>query len=1286
MAKEKTAKKSTGGGKVMVEGLLTEDGLAKKLSPYNKFVKTEIAKMKSEKPGLGHQEEIIAEILSYLEVSDVLALAAMSRQFQAACSSERVWKGLVVRTKNIAYRDPSESWRRVFYSADIGEACRHINALADPEARAAAVEGFWRTIMALVDGSQGVRCYSCGRSLPDLWMCLEPGCYVIGCGRRQAAHALKHFNAERHFIAVKLRTLECWCYGCKKWLGVMSGPKGERYVINDIINRISSSLPRGSPIQPTTFFTSRRQFERELAREAADDHTSLINNTTYFVCTGWMQAWYEFLLGNADPPGRIDNSPLLTTHVSASSVAAGASSHLVNPAEVTVRKMRRNVIAGLDFALIRPSTWEYLHRVYGIPEEEILNEESITDPEYNYIRLSVAALKAEAARLTPEELYSEDTDESVMPPSFPLHTNLPKNVMCYRDVPFASETHMYPPHADILSYLETYAQQHNLNPLIQFSTEVVRAEYDDAWNVTTLHVDTGKRYTREFDAILVCSGHYTVPYIPDIPGLSEYKRLGTESGTVTLKHARDYRHPDIFADKTAIVIGGGFSAVDVAREATGKARKVYQSVRSFAKGQREGGGSTPEVHQEDANDWEAKINQVPEIARFVAPTHETPRGAIVLMDGTTLTDVDFVLFGTGYLYTLPFLPQYTSADGHIKEDTLLTDGMSLLNLYLHLVYMSNPTMAFVGLPMKIVPLPMAQMQSLLVSKIWAGKAELPSIPMMRQWYDTNMKDEHGQERGRERMILGAPAEAHYLNLMYRWIVTGEVNGETEEIIDKVQRPVPIGGGQVFVLNPRYNIIRAVGQGAYGTVCSAVDTRTNECVAIKKVSRIFDKPILTKRCLREIKLLQHFNGHSNIIGILDMDIPDKDNFKDVYLIQPCMDTTLSEIIHSAQNLQDVHLQWFTYQILCGLKFIHSAHVVHRDLKPANILVNANCDLRICDFGLARGFHDQQNDAPTFMTQYVATRWYRAPEIMLSFAGYTQAIDMWSVGCIFGELLGGEVMFRGDNYVDQLNRILRTLGVPDDNDPIWSKMTSETVVKYIQRLKHANTNKLSSKQIDFSLLYPQATPLAIQFLQEFLFLDPDRRITADEALQHPYLVQFSSPEDEISCPKRFDFDALEAVQDQDELRKLIVQDVQRFKASLLTKKFRKIGNVVLSLRGFQRKGKSYSGKPMRTATASSFIQDPNAASETVLDSYLPTPAEEDVVLAEDIHLDSRYPEPNIRSRASHSESYVSEETVASDGSTVFSQEPEDMYSSDLTQPMDVDRLGLEQTLRQGSLIVN
>lgn len=160
-------------------------------------------------------------------------------------------------------------------------------------------------------------------------------------------------------------------------------------------------------------------------------------------------------------------------------------------------------------------------------------------------------------------------------------------------------------------------------------------------------------------------------------------------------------------------------------------------------------------------------------------------------------------------------------------------------------------------------------------------------------------------------------------------------------------------GTTFVVDERYEYIKQIGLGAYGVVCSCFDKKTNMKVAIKKVPNAFDDLVDAKRILREIKLLKYFD-HENIISLLDVPKPDaRLGYNDIYIVTDLMETDLHRVIYSRQELTDEHIQYFIYQILRGVLYMHSAGVVHRDLKPSNILANKNCDLKICDLGLGRG---------------------------------------------------------------------------------------------------------------------------------------------------------------------------------------------------------------------------------------------------------------------------------------------------------------------------------------------
>ena len=201
------------------------------------------------------------------------------------------------------------------------------------------------------------------------------------------------------------------------------------------------------------------------------------------------------------------------------------------------------------------------------------------------------------------------------------------------------------------------------------------------------------------------------------------------------------------------------------------------------------------------------------------------------------------------------------------------------------------------------------------------------------------------------------------------------------------------------------------------------------VAIKKILNPFTNAVLAKMFYREFVLLESFR-HDNILSLLDAYIDPKSN---CYLVTDLLKTDLQKLLE-IQSLETPYIQCFLYQICRGLKYIHSSGAIHRDLKPSNILVNENCDLKICDFGLARVLSNGQ------MTGYVSTRYYRAPEIMLSGKSYDKSIDIWSVGCIFAEMVEGLPLFPGENHIDQFVKIVSLLGFP--NLDVLQRLSLET----------------------------------------------------------------------------------------------------------------------------------------------------------------------------------------------------------------------------------------------------
>ncbi|KAM6275233.1 mitogen-activated protein kinase 15 isoform 1-T2 [Spheniscus humboldti] len=308
-----------------------------------------------------------------------------------------------------------------------------------------------------------------------------------------------------------------------------------------------------------------------------------------------------------------------------------------------------------------------------------------------------------------------------------------------------------------------------------------------------------------------------------------------------------------------------------------------------------------------------------------------------------------------------------------------------------------------------------------------------------------------------------------------------------------------------IVSQKYEIKRRLGKGAYGIVWKAIDRRTGEIVAVKKIFDAFRNRTDAQRTFREIMFLQEFGEHPNIIKLLD--VIRAQNDKDIYLIFESMETDLHAVIKKGNLLKDIHKCYILYQLLKATKFIHSGNVIHRDQKPSNILLDADCFVKLCDFGLARSLcqmtEDQGNPA---LTEYVATRWYRAPEILLSSRSYTKGVDMWSIGCILGELLLGKPLFPGTSTVNQIEQILRVIPAPSPEDILAMQSDYRSSV----------INRMSSRQrVTFEEILPSSTPLpALDLLKKLLVFNPDKRLTAEEALQHPYLKRFHCPAREPS----------------------------------------------------------------------------------------------------------------------------------------------------------------------------
>ncbi|XP_068644013.1 mitogen-activated protein kinase 9-like [Aristolochia californica] len=341
---------------------------------------------------------------------------------------------------------------------------------------------------------------------------------------------------------------------------------------------------------------------------------------------------------------------------------------------------------------------------------------------------------------------------------------------------------------------------------------------------------------------------------------------------------------------------------------------------------------------------------------------------------------------------------------------------------------------------------------------------------------------------------------------------------------------------------QYQIQEVIGKGSYGVVGAAIDTHNGEKVAIKKINDVFEHVSDATRILREIKLLRLLR-HPDIVEIKHIMLPpSRREFKDIYVVFELMESDLHQVIKANDDLTPEHYQFFLYQLLRALKYIHTANVFHRDLKPKNILANADCKLKICDFGLARVSF---NDAPSaiFWTDYVATRWYRAPELCGSFfSKYTPAIDIWSIGCIFAEMLTGKPLFPGKNVVHQLDLMTDLLGTPPPES--IARIRNEKARRYLSSMR-------KKPPVPFSQKFPDVDPLALHLLERLLAFDPKDRPTAEEALSDPYFRGLSNVDREPSTlpiPKlEFEFERRKLM--KDDVRELIYREILEYHPQML-----------------------------------------------------------------------------------------------------------------------------------------
>ncbi|KAH8080392.1 MAP kinase [Aureococcus anophagefferens] len=383
------------------------------------------------------------------------------------------------------------------------------------------------------------------------------------------------------------------------------------------------------------------------------------------------------------------------------------------------------------------------------------------------------------------------------------------------------------------------------------------------------------------------------------------------------------------------------------------------------------------------------------------------------------------------------------------------------------------------------------------------------------------------------------------------------------------------------LKKRYHGFHKVGSGSYGVVCSAFDRESETKVAIKRVSPWADDEWDARHTLRELRLMYLLRGHPNVVSLHDAVLQPAGS-DDLFIVMELMDSDLHRVISSKQALTGEHVSCMMAQLLLGVQALHAVGVLHRDLKPGNVLVSRDCQVRITDFGLSRcvadltgasGPEQEQRDEAVKnpLTEYVVTRWYRCPEVLLApHLPYAAAVDCWSVGCIFGELIARKPLFQGKNFVHQVQVILERLGTPDQRSLGFTPR--EDAARFLAKQpRHAFPG--------IAKLLPSATPKQQHMMTKFLQFNPKKRYTVQEALADPYFddapelpaasraFYCDRPEERkrgnatpalLDFTKRvtsdpcFDFNFERKNATLDELKRSIVHDVKATNASVAARK--------------------------------------------------------------------------------------------------------------------------------------
>ncbi|KAE8150097.1 hypothetical protein BDV25DRAFT_117493 [Aspergillus avenaceus] len=414
------------------------------------------------------------------------------------------------------------------------------------------------------------------------------------------------------------------------------------------------------------------------------------------------------------------------------------------------KQIRRIAIIGAGPSGL--SALKYLLAEKYFERIDVFEKRSSVGGVWNYCPPAVKnSISAPVPQVNPNELVdgpiwhptgdSKGTSEPtfISPIYSTLDTNIPKELMAFGEKPFPPDVQVLPKYSTVRKYLGEYAE--NVKGHIQFETQVVqvrpRSIEQNTWTVTTKNLRTGVDTTDSYDAVVVASGHYDVPYTPDIPGI----QIWDTNYPGVISHSKLYDSPEPFRGKKVVVVGSSASGIDIGNQISQVSEgKVLASQRT-------------ESYLAPSTD--ADKLYFPEIVEFLPPAEN--KRAVRFADGRIESEIDAIVFCTGYFYSFPFLSSL--------EHPLITDGRRVLNTYQHLFYIYDPTLVFPVLPQRVIPFPLSENQAATFARVWSGRLTLPEEGEMKAWEEATAAK---KGNGTSFHLMHFPLDANYMNFLYEW--------------------------------------------------------------------------------------------------------------------------------------------------------------------------------------------------------------------------------------------------------------------------------------------------------------------------------------------------------------------------------------------------------------------------------------------------------------------------------------------------------------------------------------